>query len=513
MLNKKQETNHVGRAGTKRVAVASFEFEGNHFSNTVYNRSNFSLYADGVTIWKAIADLPIAVSGGVKILTQQPEFDLVPILVAQGGSGGAVEKVFFDRTVDAIVSGLVDANATAELDGIYIALHGAMVSKDINDAEGYLLQRIRKALGSHPIIAASLDLHANVTPAMVEHANILVGYETYPHVDAYDTGRRAATLLSRALRGEIYPVMRMQRLPMITPIPGGSTAVQNAPLARLAKLSREHEKFGLLSVSYFTCQPWLDDNDAVNAVVAISDNDPALAKKTAATIASEMWKRREEYELPLLSIDAAVNTAIHTLTKPVILADTGDSVGAGAAGDSSYVLEALLRLAPDLRTAISLVDATVVEKAIIAGPGSQIEVDIGFSVDPRYGTPLRIQASVVSIHNGDFKYSAGIYAGVTAHMGRTAVITVNNHHILVSSQGTYEYADEHFLSVGIDPNTFDIVVLKNGMNYRNLVSPERIAILADTVGASSANLGSLPWTNRKSPFWPRDRNVDSTYRR
>ncbi|WP_161539867.1 M81 family metallopeptidase [Glaciimonas sp. PCH181] len=489
----------------KRVAVVSFEFEGNSFSPKVCGRPEFGLYAEGEAIWDLIDGNPLAISGGVDALKADGGIKLIPILLAHGGSGGTVEPHFYRETVDAILKGIREQGP---FDGLYLALHGAMISPGVTDGEGQLLEAIRSVVGSMPIIACSLDLHANVTPKMVQAANILVGYENYPHDDVYTTGQRAGDLLVRTLRGTLSPVMRMVRLDMLVPVPGGST-LGNAPLAKLKAFARGCENDGVVSTSYFTCQPWLDDDAAGNVALAIAHDSEALAERTARVIADKLWALRDEFVLPLLPVQDAIEKAIQAHVKPAVLADTGDSVGAGSTGDSAYVLAALLTHASDIKCAVSMVDPDAVAKAIESGVGTEVELALGFSADPRHGAPLKLRAKVCNVHNGKFTYAAGPAAGVQGDMGPTVVLGIQGIRILVASKGTYEYADEQFRAVGINPDDFAIVVLKNGMNFRNLLKDGSSWYLVDSAGSSSANLATLRWQHRPSPFWPRDIEVKS----
>lgn len=485
---------------TKRVAVVSFEFEGNSFSPRICGRPEFGCYAEGAAMWPLIDGNPLAVSGGVAVLRADPGLQLTPVLVAQGGSGGEVEAGFYRATVDKIVAGLREQGP---FDGIYLALHGAMISAGVTDGEGELLEQIRAVVGPEPVIAVSLDLHANVTPKMVNMADILVGYENYPHDDAYTTGQRTCDLLVRTLRGSLSPVMRMVRLDMLVPVPGGST-LGNAPLARVKALARSLETGAVVSTSYFTCQPWLDDDAAGNVVLAITDGDAALAAQTARQIAGKMWELREAFVVPLMAAPAAIELALQSAVKPAVLADTGDSVGAGSTGDSVHVLAALLVHAAGRKCAVSMVDPGVVQQAIASGAGTTLQLRLGHALDPRHGEPLNLTVEVVSIHDGKFRYRAGPSAGVQGDMGATVVLGIGGMRVLVASNGTYEYADEQFHAAGIDPAGFDIVVLKNGMNFRNLLRDGSAWFLVDSAGSSSANLAALPWKNRSTPFWPRE---------
>ncbi len=487
-----------------RVAVASFEFEGNDFSPKECGAREFAMYFEASALLAGIAESPLALTGGVDILRQAGNVEIVPILATQGGSGGTVNRTFFESIVSKILEGLASAG---QLDGIYLALHGAMTSPGIPDAEGELLERIRDKFGKTPTIAVSLDLHGNVTKRMVQHASILVGYENYPHDDAYTTGQRACRLLLSTLAGELEPSMHMTRLKMLIPVVGGSTLAEGAPLGDIKKFARAHEAEGVASISYFTCQPWLDDDHASNVIISITNGDPARAKTVANEIAQDLWRRREEFLLPLLPVDQAIERALAAPVKPCILADTGDSVGAGAPGDASFVLAHLLSLAGDAKCALSIVDAEVAKAAAEAGVGARLSTAVGFKTDSTYGTPLMIDAEIVCVHSGQFVWSAGPYAGTKGYMGQSAVLRVRNIFILVTTQGTYEYADEQFLAVGIDTTQMDIVVLKNGMNFRNLLKDNSSWYLIDSPGSSSSNLAALAWKNRRSPFWPRDVSI------
>jgi microcystin degradation protein MlrC len=490
------------------VAVASFEFEGNDFSPKICGPREFALFLEKAEVIPGIAASPLALTGGIETLQESASVSVIPILATQGGSGGTVDRSFFEHVVDKIIQGLKDIGP---VEGIYLALHGAMTSPGYPDAEGELLRRVREAVGDKPIIAVSLDLHANVTAQMIEHASILVGYENYPHDDAYTTGKKACRLLLRALVGELRPVMSMVRLKMLIPVVGGSTLVPGAPLQQVKALARKLERDGVESISYFTCQPWLDDDRASNVVVAIADQKMDLAKAAAETVARDFWARREAFVLPLLPIDDAISRALAAEVKPCVLADTGDSVGAGAAGDASFVLAHLMAQAGEAKCALSLVDAEVASLATAAGVGATVSVAVGFKLDGRHGAPLCITAKVVTVHSGEFTYLAGPSAGTTGYMGPCAVLQVRNIFVLVTTHGTYEYADEQFRAVGIDSAGMDIVVLKNGMNFRNLLAEGASWFLIDSVGSSSSNLAALPWKNKVTPFWPRDTDISEPF--
>ncbi len=494
----------------RRVAIASFEFEGNDFSQKVNGRDLFVPYAIGEAMWREIDDHKLAVTGGAEVLRDTGSFELVPILVAQGGSGAKVDDAFYQETFFKLVEGIRHAGA---LDGVFLSLHGAMVSGGVTDAEGDLLEAVRGIVGPNVTIAVSLDLHGHVTVRMLAAADIIVGYANYPHDDAYDTGRRTATLLRDTLLGNLQPVMRAQRMNMIVPVTGSCTALPDAPLAKIQRLARSLETGPVVSTSYFTVQPWLDNDDAATVALAITNGNEPVAATAALQIAEEMWSLRREFELPLFSVEEALERAKAAHVKPVVFVDQADAVGAGSGGDGAYVLGELIRCARDTACAVFLVDSEVAKLAHQVGIGGRLTAAIGHREDSRFGTPLPIQAEVVSLHAGEFTYTGGPSSGVTASMGPAAVLKVGLIQILVASIPTYDYAGEQYASVGMRLEDFDIVVFKNPMNFRTVLKPRSMYMLIDGIGSSSANLAQLPWKNRVSAFWPRDRELLTPFKR
>lgn len=496
------------QATSRRVAIGSFEFEGNSFSQKVNGRDLFVPYAVGAAMWDAIDGHPLAVTGGAEVLREAGGIALIPLLVAQSQSGAKVEDGFYRETIGKLLANL---RAAGKVDGVYLALHGAMVSGGVSDAEGELLVAVRELVGPDVPIAVSLDLHGHVTWNMLDAADIIVGYQNYPHDDAYATGRRAAALLRDTLAGSLKPVMRAQRIDMIVPVTGSCTRMDDAPLAKVKRLARSLETGAVVSTSYFTVQPWLDDDDAACVALAIANGDAYAASSAATRIAQAMWDLRDAFELPLRSPTEALDIARSAKVKPVIFADEADGVGAGSAGDAAFVLDALIRHAGETRCAVTLVDAAVAEEAHRAGVGAMLDTRIGHRLDPRHGSPVALQARVIGLSNGEFTYTGGPMGGVSFSTGPTAVLQVGAVQVMVASLPSYDYAGEQYAAAGIRLEEFDVVVFKNGMNFRTLLQPDSSFVLVDGVGSSSGNLAKLPWQNRPRPFWPRDRELSNPF--
>ncbi|TQI65297.1 microcystin degradation protein MlrC [Bosea sp. AK1] len=483
-----------------RVALASFEFEGNTLSSQVHRRAEFArkVLAEGDDILPAIEGRDLAVAGAWEALRKEG-LDVVPVLVAHGGSGGIVEGAFYRETFDKIVAGVL----SQPVDGVFLALHGAMICEGENDPEGALIAALREVLGPGVPIAASLDLHAHVTPRMADNADILVGYETYPHIDAYGTGRRAAELLAATMHGRIRPVTRLKRIDALLPVAGGSTN-GTAPMAEVRRLARLAESGGrALSASYFPVQPWLDIDDLGIAGVAVSDGDEDAADAVAKEMVLAMWDRRRDFEIPCRSPDDAIREAVRRPGR-VLISDAPDCVGGGAPGDAPAVLAALLHAGLEVEAAVLVVDPDVAARAFALGIGQLIRVNVGSALDPRFHPPAEVDGVVESLHDGRFTYSGGISAGTPGNMGPTAVIRAGKLRVVVPTYATYEYGDEQYRAAGVDIGDCRIAVLKNPMNFRTLLDERTSWIMVGGAGPTTPDLASIEWRVKKRPFWPCD---------
>lgn len=484
-----------------RVAVASFEYEGNSLSLRVSRREDFARVGifDGEAILQAIEGKDLALAGGIHAL-RDAGMQLVPIFAAKGGAGGHVEDGFFAEARARIVEGIA---AALPLDGIYVAMHGAMICGEEKDPEGAILADLRARVGPRIPVAISLDLHAHVTPRMVEAVDIVVGYETYPHVDAYRTGACAAGLLVRALRGEIRPVTRIRKYNAILPVLGGAT-LGDAPMAEVARQARAMEAEGrALSVSYFPVQPWLDMADVGITGLAVTDADEPGAVAAAQDILDAMWQRRREFELPAMTPAEAVQAAL-TMEGRVLLIDTPDSIGGGASGDSPALLAAILAHAPEAEAALCIVDPQAAAKAFALGVGAEADFSVGAWQDRRWFEPTLLTARVEALHEGIFTYRGGPVSGAQGRLGPSAVLRIGGLRLLVASHAVYEHLDEHYAACGIDIAACKLVSFKNLMNYRKLLEPGVGFIALHGPGSTPLRLQDVPWENRQRPFWPAD---------
>ena len=438
--------------------------------------------------------------GGAIELLETKRCEIAPLIATHGGAGGIVSAACHARLRDELLDHL---RSVAPVDALFLALHGAMVSETEDDVEGALLTDVRNVVGTVPL-AVSCDLHAHITPVMMRLADILVGYQHYPHDDAPETAQRAVELMLRTLAGEIKPTMRMRKTPALFPAHHENTS-GSGPMVDLNAAARTVEADGtVLAASYFPVQPWLDVPDMGFAAVTITDDDPTAADRVALDMAREAWARRREFDVETLTVAEAIERGNGSGEGTVVLVDSSDCVGGGATGDSAVALAALVANPISGEMLAHVVDAECVAAAARTGVDGRFAATIGNKIDRSRGEPVAIDVVVQNLFEGRFTYAGGIMGGVTATMGPSAVLAAGPVRVLVSTHASYEFADEQYRAAGLDVRAARFVVVKNPMNFRRAYDFAAATYILDTPGPTTPNLRSLSWTKNRRPFYPLD---------
>lgn len=486
-----------------RVAVGGVFVECNHFSRprtdlACFERSEFRrgpevLAADAGTL------------GGMLRVLRQRGAEPVPLLYASACSGGEVTAACHSQLKKDLLDRL---RQSLPVDGVLLALHGSGSVEDIGDLEGDLLTAVRHLVGPRVPIVASLDLHAHVTEAMVQAATGLVAWETYPHKDAYTTGERAARLLVDTLAGRWRPAMAMAKAPVLVSGVLGHTEGPG-PFADVMRFGKALEaQPGVLSVSVFLVHPYLDLPDMGGGGLVITDNDPHRAVALAEDIARRYWERRFDLDPPVHSPAEAIRLGLALEGGPVLLVETADCCGGGAAGDSVAALKALLAADLPGLALVPIVDPEAAALCHRAGIGAEVNLQLGHRLDPRWGQPAAITARVERLTDGDFRYTGGIWEGQLGRMGPTAVLARGPVRILVASHATYDWADEQFRSAGLDARAAKFVVVKNPMNFRfAYAGVSRAAFILDTPGPTPPTMHHVRFERLQRPYYPADRAI------
>ncbi len=486
-----------------RIGIGGILTECNHFGGIPTDLSRFE--QSELRRGDAILEAPGGAVAGMLHVIADRGATPVPLLFASACPGGPVTAECY---ADLKAELLERLEAALPLDGVLLPLHGAATVEDVGDPEGDLIREVRARVGPAVPIVATLDLHAHVTAEMVCAADGLVAWETYPHRDSVTTGERGATLLLDTVEGRCRPTMAFARVPVITSALRGSTEGDD-PFADLMRMGKSWEcEPGVLSVSLFMVHPNLDLPGMGSGGLVITDNDPDRAAALATQWAEAYWERRHELEPTLYTPAEAIRRGREIAGGPVILVEAADCCGGGAAGDSTAVLSALLSAARDEVGLAPVVDAEAARRCHAAGEGATVSLSLGFHHDPVWGTPIEIAGEVVRLTDGRFLYSGGIWGGSYGEMGPSAVLRVGRVFILIASSPTYDWKDEQFRSVGLDPAAAKFVVAKNPMNYRMAYEDcAKAMFILDTPGPTPPTLRNVQFRHVARPYFPADADI------
>jgi len=439
--------------------------------------------------------------GGFIAASQRAGVTLVPTLAAWAASAGPMDGADFAWLAKQF---LRRVRAAGPVGGVLLALHGAWVSDSHEDADGWLLAQVRRIVGPTVPIVATLDLHANITDQMMEAADALVGFRTYPHVDMCETGERAAELLFRALRTGIRPEMVMCKAPLLLAPENAQTS--GGPLSTVVdELHALESSRGYLAASVFPVQPWLDVAELGCALLLVTDGQhPAQAHDDAARLADLLWSQRREFHVPLVTPRDAVAQALAAPAGPVLLVDSADGVSSGAPGDSTAILGALLEAQPHVTALVTLVDPPGARQAASAD-GQEVTLSVGGRLDPQRHQPVEVRGVARRARQSQVTFTSGIGDGLTAEMGSAAVIEVGTIRLLLMERPVPCYDPELYRAAGLEPADAGIVVVKSPNNFRwTYRDIARDWIYVDAPGASSPRLRSLSYTRAPRPLYPLD---------
>jgi microcystin degradation protein MlrC len=440
---------------------------------------------------------------GMLAVLRQEGVTPVPLLAAYAASGGPVRRETFEDLLGDLLARL---RAAGHVDGVLLALHGAMALDDADDAEAEIIGRVRALLPPGTPIGVSLDLHGHITPGMLQPDVFLVGYQQYPHIDMYETGQRTARLLLDRLTGRRRPVMALVKRPMIVSPANGRTS--DGPLSEVAQAARALEASGaVLHASLFPVQPWLDFEDQGFAVLVVADGDPQAAHAAATTLADMAWERRERMLPELTPLDEAIRIG---LSQPgtTVVGDGGDAPSGGAAGDNPSVLRGLLAAGADRAdrlTYLTLVDPPAVRQAIAAGPGAQVTLRVGHHFTPGDGDPVTVTGRVQALTDGEYVMRGAGAEGTRAHLGLTAVLAIGSIRLALRTIPGLEWDVGLYGSVGLDCREAALVFVKSPSHFRAAFGPlaDRV-LMADTPGPTCTNIRRVPFRRIRRPVHPLD---------
>ncbi len=481
---------------TRRILVNECKQEISSF-NPVLSRYEDFLVDHGEHVLAYHRHVKTEVGGALIVFDQHPEMEIIGGYSARGiTSAGTLSSSGFARIASEFLASVRDAGP---LDGVYFALHGALASEDVEDCEGYLLEQTRTIVGDQIPISLSLDLHGILTDRILQHATVVSVYHTNPHTDFFDTGQRAARLLLQLVENEIRPVSI--RVPIPALVRGPDCMTETGKIRSCLERT-----FNSLSGGLFIGNPFTDVSDLCSNVFMTADGDPLATIQEAESAAREFWDMRRLLQQPLTPLGESVRIA-NALTGRVVLVDAADATSSGAPGDSIAIVAELLRQECPRTVLAPIVDAPAVEQAFAAGPGAEVTIEVGGTLDKRH-TPVSVTGRVVSLSEGHMHSESH---GEAWYAGRTAVLQCNSVTLVITSRPVSLYDRTLFFANGQDPMAFDMVVVKSPLSQpRFFEAGAEKLINVDAPGATSANLKSLGHTRCARPLFPLDALEDYT---
>jgi microcystin degradation protein MlrC len=480
-----------------RIAVGGFLHETNTFAPTKASYDDF-VHGGGWPSMAQGADIPRVmrhINVGLAGFIEQAEargWQLVPTIACAASPCAHVTKDAYERIVKVLVDGI---KAAGTLDAVYLDLHGAMVTEHLDDGEGELLARVRKVIGEDLPLVVSLDLHANVTPEMVEHADALIAYRTYPHVDMADTGRAVAKHLALLLGTKQRFAKAFRQLPFLIPISWQCTNDQPAKSIYEQLAALESETVPTLSFAPgFPAADFRDCGPSVFAYGTTQADADAAADKITAIIASHENDFDGRIYTPDEGVRLAMELAKHA-RKPIVIADTQDNPGAGGDSDTTGMLRALVRNNAT-RAAIGVIyDPASAKAAHAAGQGATITIALGGKSGIPGDAPYQETFVVEKLSDGQFVASGPYYGGRDMDMGPSACLRIGDVRVVVGSYKAQLADQSMYRYVGIEPTEQSILVNKSSVHFRADFEPiaEKLLICA-APGAMPADTAALPWT-------------------
>lgn len=491
-----------------RIALGEIVQETGTFTRSRMGRDAFEAYGlyQGAEL---LEQLPgVGPPGGfLQVVAEQDQpVEVVPLVRAWAGAGPKILDATFDELLEML---LVPLREAGDLDAVFLSLHGAASIERDDDLEGAVLEAVREVIGPDVPLACPLDHHANITGRMVELADLLVGHETQPH-DPLGTGVKTARLLFEWLATGRRPEIAWRKIPMITPQDQFLTS--GGPMKAWFDRARALEaRDGVLDVSPYPMQPWLDVAEGGWAVVVHTDGDPALADELAAEMAAMAWESREAFwRSERVEVAEAVRRAYAHEDGLLILSDTGDSVYGGAPGDSTWILRELLAQVgsqpeSDRLMLVPIVDPAAVDVAFSAGVGAEVSVSLGGKIDNEFSQPVETTARVVAVSE-NHEVDAGERGRV--EIGRVVLLKSGTVHIVVMAKAGFAICHPTlYQHLGLEIDQARAVVVKTASNFQYFGAWRRDLVRVDTPGMTQSDLAAFDWTRIPRPMFPFDPDV------
>ena len=424
--------------------------------------------------------------------------EVIAGLCAWAQPGGPVAREVYESLRDALLGEMA---AASPVDAVFLVLHGAMIAHGYQDCEGDLLERVRAQVGPNVPVGALLDLHATLTPKMLASETVLIACKEYPHTDYLARTRELHAILTSMKAGQCQPRSLMHKVPML-----GVFGTGEGPMRVLVDQLAQHEaEAGILSISLIHGFPWSDTVDTGGAVLVVHEaGAQALASTIAAQLADTFFGLRTVGARATLDVGGAIDAYVAAHEQGlVVLADSSDNPGGGAAGDSTFLLRALIERGVEHAALGMIWDPLAVQIASDAGVGAALRLRIGGKVGEGSGMPVDVDAIVTAVR-GDARQH-GLAGPRTEALGDAVAIRAGSIDIVLNDRRQQVFSPECFTELGIDLAGKRLVVVKSTRHFRAAFDPiAATTVICDAPGALNSDLTRLPYQHLARPIWPLD---------
>lgn len=489
-----------------RIAAAQLQHETNAFSAVPTDLAAFE--RSGLRYGAAIEPVERATNtafGGFFAAADALDIELIPVMSVWATPSGMVTAA----ALDTLVGRLTESLLLHAPDGVVLSLHGAMVSERHRDADGHILAQVREAIGLDTPLVVTLDLHANISPDMLAEADVLIGYDTYPHVDMAGRAEEATRICRRLVVEGIRPTVALAKPPML-PTSQRMTTDQPPMRTLIDRANQMEQHTRVLNVTVAGGFPPADVAEAGVSVVVTTVDDPQLASDLAEELATLAWELRDGFLGGVSSFEEAVACLAalpEAPCQPLLLVDIADNPWTGGPGDSADLVRFLLEhRVRDTAVAI-IVDPETVGEATLAGPGAVFDVRLGGKTDDLHGPPLSAEATVMRLIDGRYVNRGPMMTGLPVDLGPGAVLAIGDPpvEVIVTSRAETPIDPEVFRMAGIEPASRRVLGLKGKGHFRAAFTPVVSDILlVEGPGITGADLSRLPFKHIQRPIWPLD---------
>jgi len=488
----------VTQSRKRRVAIGGISHETHSFAEPHTTLADFQRNLHrGEEILAALTGSPSSIGGMIQGAKERG-WELLPTLHASAMPGGTVVEEAYQAMLGELVERL---RGSLPLDGVLLALHGAMFTEKQLDPEGDILAKVRDVVGAEVPIVIVLDMHGNVSSQMVELADVILAYDTNPHLDGYPRGEEAADILDLLMRRAIEPTVSMVQSSLV--LPPQATGTDDPPLRLVHERRKEMEdEEGVICIAVLGGFAYGDTPFTGPSVVVTTDNDLDLAEAYAHELYGILQRHSQGVLPQFLLPEVAVREALGRPGRPIILVDSADNVGGGAPGDGTDGLKAMLAL--DVQEgAIVLADAEAVAACWAAGEGAKVTLSVGGKTDRWHGVPVLVTGVVRRLHQGDLQCERvpNHFGASEINVGRAAWLRVKGVNIILNEHKTPPFDLVQLRGLGVIPEQQKMIVVKSAVAYRSAYMPIAAGVIEmDTAGLCSANLSRFPYKHLRRAF-------------